>query len=146
MLLTKEVKVYSKIIPIEKLLKNSHKKVKVKCDNCGKKKEVVYQSYNVMTNNGTEKYFCNKKRCINKKRKIAIKKKYGVDNVFQLETTKEKIKKTNIELYGVENPQQNDDIKRKTEKTNLIRYGTKNTFQSEIIKKKIKETNKKNMV
>jgi len=144
MLITKEVKVYSKIIPIQKLSKNSHKKVKVKCDNCGKIKDIRYQSYNLSTNNNTEKFYCNNKECINKKRKISIQKKYGVDNVFQLDKTKEKIKETNLELYGVENPQQNKDIKNKTEKTNLKRYGVKNPFQSEEIKKKIKKTNIKN--
>lgn len=49
MLITKEVKVYSTIIPIKKLALNSHKKVLVKCDNCGTEKEVKYQSYNLHT-------------------------------------------------------------------------------------------------
>lgn len=144
MLLTKEIKVYSKIIKIENLATNSHKKVMVKCDNCGDIKEVKYQSYNISTNNNTEKFYCNNKECINKKRVISIQKKYGVDNVFQVENVKDKIKVTNLELYGFENPHQNKEIKLKAEKTNLKRYGVKNPFQSEIIKKKIKETNLKN--
>jgi hypothetical protein len=35
--------------------------------------------------------------------KIAVKDKFGVENVFQLETTKEKLKKTKLEKYGDEN-------------------------------------------
>ena len=36
------------------------------------------------------------------KRNRTVKEKYGVDNVFQLEETKQKIKKTTLERYGVE--------------------------------------------
>ncbi len=141
MLISKEVTIFNKQIKIENLSLNSHKYVDVKCDNCGKEKKVKYQSYNIMTKNDTMNYYCNNKECTNKKRQLVLQKKYGVDNVFQLEKIKEKIKETNLELYGVENPQQNKDIKKKTEDTNLEKYGVKNPFQSEIIKEKIKETN-----
>jgi hypothetical protein len=143
MLLTKEIMIFKKMIKIEDLSINSHKKIEVKCDNCGNEKYVKYQSYNKSTNNNTEKFYCNNKECINKKRKIAIQKKYDVDNVFQIDVVKDKIKDTNIGKYGVENPQQNNKIKQKTEKTNLKRYGVKNPFQSDIIKDKIKKTNLK---
>lgn len=141
MLITSSLKVFNKMVPIEKISLHSHKKVKVKCDNCGSEKEIQYQAYNTQTNNNSENYYCNKKECINKKRKISVQKKYGVDNIFQIEQIKEKIKETNIEKYGVENPQQNIDIKNKTEETNLKKYGVRNPFQSEMIKEKIKETN-----
>jgi hypothetical protein len=141
MLLTKEILVYGKEISIDELALNSHKKVKVKCDNCGKEKTIKYQLYNRSTNNGTSEYYCNKKECINKKRKKAIQDKYGVDNVFQIPNVKDKIKNTNLNKYGVENPQQNVEIKKKTEKTNLKKYGVKNPFQSDEIKEKIKIKN-----
>ena len=144
MLLTKEIQIYKKMINIEKLSINSHKIVDVKCDNCGEEKCVKYQSYNKSTNNNTEKYYCNNKKCINEKRQIVTQSKYGVDNVFQLEDVKDKIKITNLELYGVENPHQNEEVKKKAEKTNLERYGVKNPFQSEEIKRKIRKTNVKN--
>ena len=67
-------------------------------------------------------------------------KKYGVENPFQSEKIKEKIKETNLEKYGVENPQQLKEIKEKTMLTNLEKYGAAHTFQSEEIKEKIKET------
>ena len=78
--------------------------------------------------------------CINKKRKISIKNKYGVENVFELENIKNKIKKTNVEKYGVENPQQNKDIKNKTIKTIISKYGVENVFQNNDIKDKSKKT------
>ena len=145
MLITKEVDIFNKKISIENLSKNSHKYIDVKCDNCGKEKKVKYQSYNNMTKNNTTDYYCNNKDCINKKINIVIKEKYGVDNVFQLEKVKDKIKETNLELYGVENPHQNEKIKLKAENTNLERYGVKNPFQSEVIKEKMKKTNLKNI-
>jgi len=52
-----------------------------------------------------------------------INEKYGVDNVFELDFVKNKIKKTNLERYGFEYPILNDDIRRKIKKTNLERYG-----------------------
>ena len=145
MIITKEIKIFNKIIPIAELSLNSHKKILVKCDNCGKIKELKYQSYNIFTNNNTTDYYCNNKECINKKRKIVIQKKYGVDNIFQLEDIKEKIKITNLEKYGVENPHQNEEIKNKVYNTNLIKYGFKNVFQNDDIKDKIRKTNLRNL-
>jgi len=145
MLITKEVLIYKKPVKIGDLSLNSHKIVVVKCDNCGKEKKIRYQLYNILTKNNTEDYYCNNKECINKKRTMVIQKKYGVDNVFQLEEIKEKIKVTNMELYGAENPQQNKEIKNKTEETNLKKYGVRNPFQSELIKEKMRITNKKNL-
>lgn len=91
-----------------------------------------------------------------------IKEKYGVDNVFQSEIIKEKIKKTNLERYNVEYAAQSDLVKNKLrdaynkkspqEKFEILekqrksfneRYGTDWGLQSEEIKEKIKETNLK---
>lgn len=93
--------------------------------------------------------------------KEAIKKKYGVDNIFQLESTKEKLKKTKLEKYGDEyynNPEknklttferygvyhaiQNDEVKKKVKKTIKERFGVESVLQNEDIKNKIKKTTK----
>ena len=42
MLLTKEIIIFNKKIPISQLSLNSHKKVEVKCDNCGTIKNITY--------------------------------------------------------------------------------------------------------
>ena len=52
-----------------------------------------------------------------KNRKDTTNKKYGVENVFELEHIKEKIKKTCLEKYGVEYPAQNEFIFLKTQKS-----------------------------
>jgi len=130
------------IVLVTDLQPNSLVKILIKCDFCGKEKYVRYSDYQKITKKRTENYYCQKCVKITKTR-FTIIDKYGVDNVFQLEETKDKIKISNLELYGVENPQQNKEIKDKTEKTNLERYGVKNPFQSEEVKKIIKKTNLK---
>jgi len=56
-------------------------------------------------------------------------KKYGVENPFQSEEIKEKIKKTNINKYGVENPAYSEEIREKTKKKCLEKYGVENSFK-----------------
>jgi acyl carrier protein len=71
-----------------------------------------------------------------KNSKEAIKEKFGVDNVFQLESIKEKSKKTKSEKYGDEN--YNNLEKHKL--TTFERYGVFHATQNEEIKKKVKNT------
>jgi hypothetical protein len=70
----------------------------------------------------------------------AVKIKYGVENVFQLNNIKEQIFKTNIIKFGVGNPNQNKDIRQKNKNTCLIKYGTDNPLKNENVKNKIKDT------
>jgi len=68
--------------------------------------------------------------------KEAVKEKFGVDNIFQLEKIKEKIKKTKFEKYGDEyynNPEKN-------KLTTFENLGVHHAFQSEEVKRKIKKT------
>jgi hypothetical protein len=67
--------------------------------------------------------------------------RWGVENVFQSEVIKNKLKETNLNKYGYEHPMQSDIIKENTKKTNLLKYGVDHVFQSEIIKDKGKKTN-----
>jgi hypothetical protein len=67
--------------------------------------------------------------------------RYGVENPFQSEKIKNKIKQKNLERYGVENPSQSSEIKQKKIETSLKNYGVENPTQSEIIKQKSKQTN-----
>jgi len=130
-------------IDVLNLTINSHQIIKAKCFMCGTIKEMTYQTYNRITNNGNDKYYCNNKECINEKRKLSLNEKYGVDNVFQLNEIKDKIKETNLEKYGSDNPHKNIEIIKKCEITNIKKYGHKNPFGNEVIKQKIKETNLK---
>ncbi len=72
--------------------------------------------------------------------KIAVKEKFGVDNVFQLDDVKNKIKQTILKEYGVENPAQNEEVKQKMRDTNMLKFGTEYASQNEDIKLKVKKT------
>ncbi len=90
-------------------------------------------------------------------------KKYGVENVFQLEEVKQKskdtlLKKTGyehnsknpttikrrkkiwIEKYGVDHPWKSKDIREKSDTTKTTRYGTKHPMQNKDIKEKQRNT------
>lgn len=95
---------------------------------------------------------------INEKRKITNKKRYGVDNVSKLESTKEKVLKTSIEnyggigfssevlsnrinktlidLYGVNHIMELDEVKEKIKQTNINKYGFSYPFLNPEIKEK----------
>lgn len=83
---------------------------------------------------------CGNSKCIYGLKKQSMIKKYGVANPFQLESVKEKIKKTNIERYGVDNPAKSQKVWDKIKATNLERYGTEMALASDYVKEKRKET------
>lgn len=83
---------------------------------------------------------CNDHEIILRKMHIkdAVKEKYGVDNVFQLDSVKQQIKETMIQKYGVDNPQKSDIIKEKSKNTCLRKYGVTNGGGTKESIKKIK--------
>lgn len=91
-------------------------------------------------------------------------KRFGVENPFQSDDIKNKIRETNLKIRGVEHPMQDaqvrnkvkqsclakygvthplksDTIKSVINKTCMKKYGTKWTCQSEIVKARIKKSN-----
>ena len=76
-----------------------------------------------------------------------FQEKYGVDNPYQLESVKEKIKNTTKERYGVEHVMQLDYVKEKANKTakenNIIKYGVSHPMKLETNKEKMANTNLK---
>lgn len=63
--------------------------------------------------------------------------KYGVDNVFKLDETKQKIKETCLEKYGTEYAMQADCNKEKAKKALLKKYGVDNpSLCSDIVAKR----------
>ena len=89
---------------------------------------------------------CGNSKCIYGLKKQSMIKKYGVANPFQLESVKEKIKKTNIERYGVDNPAKSQKVWDKIKATNLEKYGTEYVMSNDSIKEKVRQTCIKNMV
>lgn len=66
--------------------------------------------------------------------------RWGVENVFQLESIKEKSKVTCLEKYGVENINKCKKFRKKIEETNLERYGVKSYTQTSEYLEKSKVT------
>lgn len=148
-------------IKVEDLQPNSHIKVVCQCDYCGEEFITPYCLYR--RNISTGKCCCN--NCRKLKYKDNCIKKYGVENIFQLEEIKEKSRLTSLQKYGTERPCQSQEIKNKIETTNMNKYGYKvalqnpeiqfkskqtclykfgveNVFQSKEIQERIKETNR----
>lgn len=140
------------LVPIEKLSKGSHYKIKVKCDFCDFTREIIYKQYiNNIEKDG--KYYCSccsiekmKKSKFEKygeeyyngfdKYKETMKMLYGVENGFQLEDVKKKSKETKLERYGDENYTNLE----KHKDTIMRLYSVDNVSKSEEIKRKKKQT------
>lgn len=66
--------------------------------------------------------------------------KYGVENIMQLEESKNKLKQTMIEHYGVDNPQKSEVLHEKQQKTMLKKYGHKCPLNNEKVREKAIKT------
>lgn len=101
--------------------------IDVRCDSCGLEKSIKYKLYTSYGYSNGEYLY---RKCKLKNNNL---EKYGVENVFQLESVKEKSKQTNIEKYGVENVSQSKEISEKIKESisnldkELINEKRKNT-------------------
>jgi hypothetical protein len=121
------------VIKIEDLPKTSHYKIDAICADCNKTNNIKYYNYvaNITKNN---KYVCN-----NCKTKHTIKSnliKYGVKSTLELDSVKEKSKKTMMKKYGVNHYSKTEEFK------NIIfdKYGVKSTLELDSVKEKSKKT------
>lgn len=116
------------------LLRYSEVIVDVKCDYCSEELSITYSSYNqYLDKNDESQYYCNK--CKGIRTKQSNLQKYGVENVSQLKTVKEKKKKTNLKNWGTENVFQSNEIKIISKKTKNDKYGDVNFTNREKSKK-----------
>lgn len=76
--------------------------------------------------------------------RIGCLKKHGVENVFQLNSIKNKIKQSNIEKYGAEHPMKTEQGKEIHKQAMLRDYGVEYALQKEEFKEKSKQTQYKN--
>jgi hypothetical protein len=126
-------------IKIIDLPKGSHVRIRVKCDICNQEKEINYYDYYNITKDNTQLYYCY--NCKNIKTKKTCIERYEVENVFQLEDVKNKIKETNNLLYNKDFAIQNDLIQNKSIQTNLKKHGVKFPTQNIKTINKQKQTN-----
>ena len=118
----------------------SHVKITGICDICGVERCLEYKSYNTQTNNGSGIFTCSKK-CSIEKTKITNLNNYGVENTFQCDIVKNKIKEVMLERYGADNPQKCKTFVDKRKKTSLEKYGFEHPSSSEKVKEKVKLKN-----
>ena len=118
----------------------SHVKITGICDICGVERCLEYKSYNIQTNNGSGIFTCSKK-CSIEKTKITNLNNYGVENAFQCDIVKNKIKEVMLERYGADNPQKCKIFVDKRKKTSLEKYGFEHPSSSEKVKEKVKLKN-----
>ena len=145
-------------IDIKNLPRYSNHQIDIKCDNCDIEKSIKYKLYRSYGYNNGE-YTCRKcklklnnlekygvenvfqLKSVKEKSKISVKEKYGVDYISQSSFIKDKIKDSNIKKYGKEHHLQNESILKKQIETNLERYGVKNVSQDKNTKDKKIKTN-----
>lgn len=122
---------------VRDLPSDSHVKIHVSCDCCGKIITPTYQAYNAKIEKYGD-YVCRK--CENRHQKYTVNKKYGVDNISQLQDVKDKKIQSSILNYGTENVLQNKDIIEKIRLTNIARYGKPSFTQTELYADKRMDT------
>lgn len=123
-------------VKAEDLPLGSHKKVKVKCDYCGK---IIEKDFVLYLKEAEKGHDCCPE-CAHIKRKENVERKYGCSSYIETEEFKQKAKKTNLERYGFENPAQSNEVKAKIARTNMERYGDICTLNSPEIKEKATQT------
>jgi len=119
------------------LSKNSHVKVKVRCDYC---QEVFKREYRYIerARKVVAKDSCSK--CSHLKTRDVNMSLYGYEYYTGTEEFKQKKKDTNIKRYGTENPLQNEDVKAKSRETIRSKYGVDSYTQTQEYKDKVKKT------
>ena len=122
------------------LSKSSHHEIDISCDYCNKLLKVPFKRYNLSTKL-INKYACSSIECSNQKIKDVCQVKWGVNNPFQSEEVKEKIKETLLDNYGVEHPMLLECTKNKIKETCLERYGQTNYTKTVEYKEKTIKTN-----
>lgn len=129
------------------------------CQSCGKEFEYTCRP--------TEKPLHCSQKCINDGKKKTVKAKYGVDNVSQTASVRQKIsdansseevrekrRQTSLQNWGVDNPAKSTEVRKKMSdvmssknylekrrKTCIERYGTDSPMQNDEVKAKQHQTN-----
>lgn len=117
-----------------------------KQDSPFKRKEVIEKSQKTITERyGADRASIKAKQAESsvkglERRKKTCLDKYGVENVFQAEVVKDKIKSTMNERYNADTPLGNPEILAKMQKTNMDRYGAANVLKNPAILEKMHAT------
>jgi len=123
------------------LTSGSHVNINVKCDVCGKEKQMPYKEY--INNIKNQKYFSCSPNCGKEKQKITNIKRYNHVAPTQNKTVLLKSKKTCFKNNGFEHNSQIPMVKNKKKEKSLKTYGVEYPLQAKSVRDKIDETNEK---
>ena len=120
------------------LPEQSKTKIKVKCDICGKVKDITYVSYtrNIKKYN----YYGCSSKCSKQKTIDTSLEKYGVEHYNKTDEFKDKCKIISLEKYGVEHYTQSNLVKDKIKQTSLKKYGEDSYMKTNNFKLKSKKS------
>lgn len=138
----KELGVYTKTkeavyIKSGLVMPTSGSKIWVKCDYCGK--EFLKRACDYYRNIVAVGAKCSCESCYAKKAQETINARYGT-HFMNIDSFKEKRKKTCLEKYGTEFVFQNEEVKSKIKDTMNQNYGVDNYAKTKEYKQKSKET------
>lgn len=114
----------------------SHVMVSCTCDYCGKQYELMYKLYLHSIKTGL--LACDS--CQRHKHKSTIQERYGVDNMSQIESVKDKKRQKSLDKYGVEYTLQAKEVRERGEQTMLKKYGVRHPLQSDEIMRKMTQS------
>lgn len=124
------------VVNVEDLSEGCDKKINISCDYCGCILLKRYCDYVKIMKGVIPKIACRK--CRGQKTKESNLIQYGVENISQLEETKEKKEKTSLKNYGTKYPNQNPEQFRKMNETISKKYGVNNVSKLKEVKEKKK--------
>lgn len=136
--------IYTKIneefeVDVHDLSEKSHAYIYLQCDYCGKIYPTRYSNYFLTKNNSPIKKDCCEE-CKGKKQIESNLFVYGVSNITQLESTRNKMEETNLVRFGVKHAIQNEDIKKKASITYKKRTGYDYPSQNPEVQEKIRNS------
>lgn len=140
--------VKNEIIPVIQKGRQINKLVRlfiIRCDNCGVEKSITYRKKSFES----QFHYCSRKcfygsNSLKKSgpetRKKVMMEKYGVENISQLQETKNKKANTLFINYGTYSPLQSKEILKKVQITNIGRYGGITPMSDPNVVNKLKST------
>lgn len=127
------------IVNVSDLTKGSSAQVELKCDYCGDTYFATYERY-LKSRINVQKDACRKPECTGAKAQEALKAKYGVNSMWDVDEIVAKRKATNLKKYGSENPFGSKEIIEKIKQHNLENYGVTSSMQRPDVLQKSRET------
>lgn len=128
------------LVSVKDLSNNSHERIDVKCDICGRDTDSIYQNYYRITNGLTSPYYCSD--CAPKKVRENCMKEYGVSNHSKRPEVIQAIQDTFQTRYGVSNAMDVPEFRERIHESLMDKYGVENIMDYPEFKERAKEKQK----